>query len=129
MKWFLDTGYVFSIICVNVFLWNQKMVYSLNRFFTNQRKSSDHFSNATLVKYVPIQQGEPQSLCGIFLLWIYIMNGILFFFFFFLKINVIHYIHMVDVLFWVINKIANIKRGSLHPIVYILITSWYSSFS
>jgi len=44
----------------------KKMVYSLNRFFMNQRKSSDHFSNATLVKYVPIQQGEPQKLRGFF---------------------------------------------------------------
>lgn len=37
----------------------------------NQRKSSDHFSNATLVKYVPIQQGEPQKFCGFFLLYIH----------------------------------------------------------
>jgi len=72
------------------------MVYSLNRFFMNQRKSSDHFSNATLVKYVPIQQGEPQKLCGFFLLYIHFAG---------IK-NIIHYIHTVDVLFGTNSKIA-----------------------
>lgn len=67
----------------------KKKVYSLNRFFTNQRKSSDHFSDAALVKYVPIQQGEPQKFCGVFYYTYFMLEGK----------TIIHYIHMVDVLF------------------------------
>lgn len=79
----------FNYLCKCFSVEPKKKVYSLNRFFTNQRKSSDHFSDAALVKYVPIQQGEPQKFCGVFYYTYFMLEGK----------PIIHYVHTVDVLF------------------------------